>query len=126
MISFDLQKLIYNTLKTLPYKVYDYVPKNTKCPYIKIGASHGGDDSTKIDLGFKDYQYIDVFSDYEGQKEVKQIMQQVNDLLQNEILEVTGDKQAFLYLDESKIIKQSGANGDYNHGILIYKILTKG
>lgn len=125
MISFDLQTTIYNILKKLPYAVYDYVTKNAECPYIQIGTSYGGDDSTKTNLGYKDYQYIDIYSRYQGKKEVSQIMQQVNELLQNKKFTV-GNKQIFLYLDKSKILEQKDEVGKYNHGILIYKILTKG
>lgn len=125
MISFDLQTAIYNILKTLPYDVYDYVTKNAECPYIQIGTSYGNDNSTKTNLGYKDYQYIDIYSRYAGKKEVSQIMQQVNKLLQNKKFTV-GNKQIFLYLDKSKILEQEDKVGKYNHGILIYKILTKG
>ena len=52
-------------------------------------------------------------------------MQQVNKLLQNKKFTV-GNKQIFLYLDKSKILEQKDEVGKYNHGILIYKILTKG
>ncbi|MDU6533915.1 MAG: DUF3168 domain-containing protein [Intestinibacter bartlettii] len=121
MISIELQEKLYALLSTLSYPVYDDVPKNAKCPYIKLGVNRGGDNSTKINLAYKDYQYIDVFSEYRGKKEVMQIMKQVNDLLQNKTITLE-NMQAFLYLNSSEILEQTDANGKYYHGILIYKI----
>ena len=121
MISIELQEKLYALLSTLSYPVYDDVPKNAKCPYIKLGVNRGGDNSTKINLAYKDYQYIDVFSEYRGKKEVMQIMKQVNDLLQNKTITLE-NMQAFLYLNSSEILEQTDANGKYYQGILIYKI----
>nr|DAP50945.1 MAG TPA: hypothetical protein [Caudoviricetes sp.] len=127
MISIELQEKLYSLLSTLPYSVYDDVPKNAKCPYIKLGANRGSDNSTKINLAYKDYQYIDIFSEYRGKKEVMQIMKQVNGLLQNKKI-ILENMQAFLYLNSSEILEQSDAGGKYYHGILIYRIniQTKG
>lgn len=125
MVLLELQEYIYELLSTLPYEVHDNVPKNTVCPYIEIGTSYGKDYSDKTRIGFKDYQYIDIYSKYIGQKEVKEIMQQVNALLQNKKFKIN-NTTIFLYLDESKILKQEDAVGYYTHGILIYKIITKG
>ena len=112
MISIELQEKLYALLSTLSYPVYDDVPKNAKCPYIKLGVNRGGDNSTKINLAHKDYQYIDVFSEYRGKKEVMQIIKQVNDLLQNKTI-------------TSEILEQKDAEGKYYHGILIYRIETQ-
>lgn len=124
MISIELQEKLYALLSTLSYPVYDDVPKNAKCPYIKLGVNRGGDNSTKINLAYKDYQYIDVFSEYRGKKEVMQIMKQVNDLLQNKTITLENE-QAFLYLSSSEILEQKDAEGKYYHGILIYRIETQ-
>ena len=124
MISIELQEKLYALLSTLSYPVYDDVPKNAKCPYIKLGVNRGGDNSTKINLAYKDYQYIDVFSEYRGKKEVMQIMKQVNDLLQNKTITLE-NMQAFLYLSSSEILEQKDAEGKYYHGILIYRIETQ-
>lgn len=124
MISVELQEKLYALLSTLSYHVHDDVPKNAKCPYIKLGTNRGGDNSTKTNLAYKDYQYIDVFSEYRGKKEVMQIMKQVNDLLQNKTITLENE-QAFLYLSSSEILEQKDAEGKYYHGILIYRIETQ-
>nr|DAZ67744.1 MAG TPA: hypothetical protein [Caudoviricetes sp.] len=124
MISIELQEKLYALLSTLSYPVYDDVPKNAKCPYIKLGTNRGNDNSNKTNLAYKDYQYIDVFSEYRGKKEVMQIMKQVNDLLQNKTITLENE-QAFLYLNSSEILEQKDAEGKYYHGILIYRIETQ-
>jgi len=124
MISIELQEKLYALLSTLSYPVYDDVPKNAKCPYIKLGTNRGNDNSNKTNLAYKDYQYIDVFSEYRGKKEVMQIMKQVNDLLQNKTITLE-NMQAFLYLNSSEILEQKDAEGKYYHGILIYRIETQ-
>ena len=124
MISIELQEKLYALLSILSYPVYDDVPKNAKCPYIKLGTNRGNDNSNKTNLAYKDYQYIDVFSEYRGKKEVMQIMKQVNDLLQNKTITLENE-QAFLYLSSSEILEQKDAEGKYYHGILIYRIETQ-
>lgn len=124
MISIELQEKLYALLSTLSYPVYDDVPKNAKCPYIKLGTNRGNDNSNKTNRAYEDYQYIDVFSEYRGKKEVMQIMKQVNDLLQNKTITLENE-QAFLYLSSSEILEQTDANGKYYHGILIYRIETQ-
>ena len=124
MISIELQEKLYALLSTLSYPVYDDVPKNAKCPYIKLGTNRGNDNSNKTNLAYKDYQYIDVFSEYRGKKEVMQIMKQVNGLLQNKTITLENE-QAFLYLSSSEILEQKDAEGKYYHGILIYRIETQ-
>ena len=124
MIYIELQDKLYALLSTLSYPVYDDVPKNAKCPYIKLGTNRGNDNSNKTNLAYKDYQYIDVFSEYRGKKEVMQIMKQVNDLLQNKTITLE-NMQAFLYLNSSEILEQKDAEGKYYHGILIYRIETQ-
>jgi hypothetical protein len=124
MISIKLQEYLYYLLNKLPYDVYDSVPKDAKCPYIQIGASYGNDNSTKTGFAYNDYQTIDIFSDYKGKKEVRGIIQQVNNLLQNKEF-IFDDMQVSLYLDTNKILEQNDTEGKYYHGILIYKINTQ-
>lgn len=124
MFTLDLQSKLYNILSTLNYNVYDYVPKNVLLPYIRIGTFYGGDDSSKLNIGSKIYQYIDIFSNYRGKKEIITMMQDVNRKLQN--IEIKfDDLVAFIYLDNFKILEQQDKEGKYHHGILVYKILIK-
>ena len=124
MIDVKVQEYLYYLLNNLSYSIYESVPKNAKCPYIKIGADYGDDNSTKTAFAYKDYQTIDIFSDYNGKKEVREIMKDINNLLQNKELKFN-NMQIYLYLDSSKILEQKDAEGKYYHGILIYRIETQ-
>ena len=115
MIDVKVQEYLYYLLNNLSYSIYESVPKNAKCPYIKI---------TKTDFAYKDYQTIDIFSDYNGKKEVREIMKDINNLLQNKELKFN-NMQIYLYLDSSKILEQKDAEGKYYHGILIYRVETQ-
>ncbi len=124
MIDVKVQEYLYYLLNNLSYSVYESVPKNAKCPYVKIGTDYGDDNSTKTAFAYKDYQTIDIFSDYNGKKEVREIMKDINNLLQNKELKFN-NMQIYLYLDSSKILEQKDAEGKYYHGILIYRIETQ-
>ena len=119
-----LQTKIYELLSTLKYSVYDEVPKDAKCPYIEIGYCDADDDSCKTNNGLDALQYIDIYSDYRGQKEAKEIAENVNNLLQNKKIKID-NATVFVYLKKMKISKKTDSMGDYTHAILIYRILVK-
>ena len=73
------QKALYDAIKSLGYDVYDYVPLNTQLPYIRLDSLQALDDSTKTSEGYEVLQYINIFSSYKGQKEVREIAQTVID-----------------------------------------------
>lgn len=120
----EIQTKIYELLSTLNYPVHDEVPLNIPCPYIEIGYSDADDDSCKTNSGLDALQYIDIYSDYKGQKEAKVIAQEVNNLMQNAKFEVN-NTVVFCYLKKMKILKKSESMGNYTHAILIYKLLIK-
>lgn len=119
-----IQSKIYELLSTLDYSVHDSVPKDAKCPYIEIGYCDTDDDSCKTNNGLDTLQYIDIYSDYKGQKEAKEIAQSVNNLLQNKKFNID-NATVFVYLKKMKISKKTDSMGDYTHAILIYRILVK-
>ena len=69
-------------------------------------------------------QYIDIYSDYRGQKEAKEIAENVNNVLQNKKIKID-NATVFVYLKKMKISKKTDSMGDYTHAILIYRILVK-
>lgn len=73
------QKTIYQKVKSLNYSVYDYVPLDSQLPYIRLDYNQTLDDSTKTSEGYEVLQYINIFSNYRGQKEVREIAQSVID-----------------------------------------------
>ena len=119
-----LQTKIYELLSTLKYSVYDEVPKDAKCPYIEIGYCDADDDGCKTSNGLDVLQYIDIYSDYKGQKEAKEIAENVNNVLQNKKIKID-NATVFVYLKKMKISKKTDSMGDYTHAILIYRILVK-
>lgn len=128
-----LQAKIYELLSTLNYPVYDSVPKDAKCPYIEIGYCDADDDSCKTNNGLDVLQYIDIYSDYKGQKEAKQITQEVNNLMQNKKFNID-NATMFVYLKKMRIVKEYdnvinstnvSSKVNYTHVILIYRILVK-
>lgn len=128
-----IQTKIYELLSTLNYPVYDAVPKDTKCPYVEIGYCDADDDSCKTNNGLDVLQYIDIYSDYKGQKEAKQIAQEVNDLMQNKTFNID-NATVFVYLKKMRIVKEYdnvinstnvSSKVNYIHVILIYRILVK-
>lgn len=128
-----IQTKIYELLSTLNYPVYDEVPKDAKCPYIEIGYCDADDDSCKTNQGLDVLQYIDIYSDYKGQKEAKQIAQEVNNLMQNKTFNID-NATMFVYLKKMRIVKEYdnvinstnvSSKVNYTHVILIYRILVK-
>lgn len=103
----ELQKAIYSTLQTLNIPIYDHIPQDTLTfPYIFIG------DDVFIDSPLKDlshyscYSNIHIFSNAIGNKEVKEIMTQVVDLIKSMQLS-NGWKITFVRLANTHILGDS-------------------
>lgn len=116
-----IQSELYKQLSTLNIPVYDYIPINSKMPYIKIGHMNMKDYSTKTQDGIQVNQYIDIFSNYKGQKELKEIMHQVISKMQ-QFSKESHDLDISLYNSETLEEKDDGTKGSIFHGVLIYKI----
>ena len=85
--GFALQEALYSRLNddsklgALVSGVFDAVPDDTALPIAVIGPSTSTDDATKT-LDARDYVFnVDVWSNYRGMKETKNIVKQVNRLL---------------------------------------------
>ena len=85
------------------------------------------DYSVKTASGIQVNQYIDIFSDYKGQKETREIMHQIMDKMQQ------FDKESLdldISLVNTEILEEkdkeqsinSTPKGSIFHGVLIYKI----
>lgn len=77
-----LQTAIYNILKNYQSTpVYDYLSEDAKAPYIILGAFTCRDVSTKdIDITTTSVQ-IEIYSEYEGRKEINKIANDVATVL---------------------------------------------
>ncbi|QDP61061.1 MAG: putative tail completion protein [Prokaryotic dsDNA virus sp.] len=96
--SFDVQKIVYSTLNgdsTLDglvgnNKIFDNVPQDTTYPYVVIGTENTRDNGTKTVDG-RIYNFdIEVYSQYRGQKEIKNIMERIYNLMHDVTLSVSG------------------------------------
>lgn len=77
MDLFTYQKALYDAIKSLGYDVYDYVPLDAPMPFVRLDYNLIMDDGTKTTEGYEILQYINIFSDYNGQKESKDMAQKI-------------------------------------------------
>lgn len=96
--SFDLQSAVYSLLNgdsTLDglvgnNKIFDNVPQDTSYPYVVIGTETSTDNGSKT-LDGNIYNFdIHVWSQYRGQKEIKNIMERIYNLTHDVTISVSG------------------------------------
>lgn len=77
-VAWALQKAIYSRLSAqLSVSVFDDVPEGQDYPYVVIGDEASGQaDSLGVNRSRR-VETISVFSNYEGKKEVKEILQDI-------------------------------------------------
>ena len=76
----ELQSKIYQTLNGLDVKVYDEVPLNSAMPLISIGDYNLSSMEYK-DSGFVFNWTINIYTEYEGKKQVNQLVSDVVECL---------------------------------------------
>lgn len=121
-----IQSELYKQLSSLNIPVYDSVPINAQMPYIKLGYMNMNEYSTKTQEGIQVTQYIDIFSNYKGQKETREIMHQIIQKMQQFDKE---NNDLYISLSNTEILeeqdKEQSVNntpkGSIYHGVLIYK-----
>ena len=94
----DYQKLLYLALKKTEYKVFDEVPIDETLPLITISDYVLSEGDMKSN-GYKIQQQIDLYSQYEGKKQVNEMVASV--------------------LKEVKNICDTGINDSYFVGFVI-------
>jgi len=88
--AFALQVALYDRLAAgLPCPVHDGVPDNAPFPYVTLDSSIS--DAADFLASRKDqrFLYLSVWSQYQGQKEVHEIMAAIDGLLHNQPLPLT-------------------------------------
>tara|TARA_R100001460_G_scaffold20437_3_gene42366 strand:+ start:152 stop:562 length:411 start_codon:yes stop_codon:yes gene_type:complete len=97
--SFELQKAVFSALNAGSITdaagsaitgVFDDVPTNTAYPYIRIGEETISDNSSKDKDIFEHTLTIHIWSQYRGNRDIKDMMKQVHNLLHNSSLSVSG------------------------------------
>lgn len=122
--SFDLQTAIFSLLSgdsTLDglvgdNKIFDNVPQDTAYPYVRIGLESTSDVGTKTLDGNIHRVDVEVWSQYRGQKEIKQIMERLYLLLNNTTIGVTGANSVMSYVVNTATIVE--IDNLTRHGII--------
>jgi hypothetical protein len=123
--SFDLQSALYSllsgdsTLDSLlgDNKIFDSVaPQDTAYPYVLIGLETTTDIGTKTVDGNLYNVDIDVWSQYRGQKEIKEIMERIYNLTNNVTISVSGADSVMSYVNSATTLVE--ADGITRHGIV--------
>lgn len=123
--SFDLQSALYSllsgdsTLDTLlgNNKIFDSVaPQDTAYPYVLIGLETTTDIGTKTVDGNLYNVDIDVWSQYRGQKEIKEIMERIYNLTNNVTISVSGADSVMSYVNSATTLVEP--DGITRHGII--------
>jgi len=106
--SITFQMAIYSALNAgLSVPVYDSVPQGTAYPYVTIDyqESEMGDFlSSRTD---KKMLYLSVWSDYRGQKEVLQIMGEIDALLHEKNLSLTEGRVVIMQVQSKRTSRDS-------------------
>ena len=123
--SFDLQTAIFSLLSgdsTLDglignNKIFDSIaPQDTAYPYVIIGLETMRDVGTKTLDGNVYNVDIDVWSQYRGQKEIKEIMERIYNLLNNATISVSGSNSVMSYVVNAVTLTE--VDGITRHGIV--------
>lgn len=126
---YELMKAIYTRLTTDPltsgYTVYNHVPDDADFPFISYGQPYGGRSASfsAQDIAAEDNTVtIDVWSDYEGDKEVAQMMDNICQALDGSVLRPTGYTQLTGLLDYTDIIiDETEPAKILRHGIIRFR-----
>ncbi|SFJ17903.1 Protein of unknown function [Terrisporobacter glycolicus] len=115
----EVFKEIFVKAKSLPFNVYDEVPQNATNPHIRLDYSYELDNRGKNYDGKSYYQYIHVFSNYKGRREVLEITDKIIELFSEDIK--TENLIMYPKLIRNEILIENDECGEYRHSVIIYK-----
>jgi len=131
LAQFALQSTVYSTLTgdstlttSLGASIFDEVPEGTATPYVTIGEDTTTDYSAKGIDGSDITVNIDVWSEYKGSKECKEIMDRIHDLLHDSNLSVSGFNLVNLRFEFSDILRDP--DGVTRHGVMRFRAIILG
>lgn len=76
----QVQQAVWNNLTTIPYTVVDYIDFDSiEPPFIQLGKIYVDDESVKNNEGIKCQQYINIYSNYSGKKELLEMVDAVSE-----------------------------------------------
>ena len=123
--SFDLQSAVYSllsgdsSLDTLigDGRIYDSVaPQDSAYPYVVIGMETVTDLGTKTLDGNLYNLNIEVWSQYRGQKQIKEVMERIYNLVNNVSISVSCADSVMSYI--SSTTTKTEVDGITRHGIV--------
>lgn len=129
--SFELQKSVFSALNSASITdasgtaitgVFDDVPTNTAYPYVKIGEETLSDNSSKDKDIFEHTLTIHIWSQYRGNRDIKDIMKQVHDVLHDSSLSVTGASMVNMRQEfHTTLIEGDGIT---RHGVMRFRAVV--
>ena len=128
--QFALQEAIYSALNVsaitsdLNCAVVNEPTNDQSYPFIQLGEDRVDDYSTKVEAGGEYELNFDIWSQYKGSKECKQIMDKIHDLLHDSSISVTGFNLVNIQLDYSDILKDP--DGVTRHGVMRFRAIILG
>ena len=76
----QVQQAVWNNLTTIPYTVVDYIEFDSiEPPFIQLGKIYIDDESVKNNEGIKCQQYINIYSNYSGKRELLEMVDAVSE-----------------------------------------------
>ena len=123
--SYDLQSAVYSllsgdsSLDTLigDGRIYDSVaPQDSAYPYVVIGMETVTDLGTKTLDGNLYNLNIEVWSQYRGQKQIKEVMERIYNLVNNVSISVSGADSVMSYVSSTTTMTE--VDGITRHGIV--------
>lgn len=125
--TWPLQEAIYTRLSgdssltsSLGAAVYDDVPDSAPFPYVVIGAVTEAPNDTMGTTGRDLTVTVHSWSQYQGMKQVKQIQNRVDQLLDRWLPTVTG--WATTHMQQEFFETFEDPDGDTKHGVARYRI----
>ena len=129
--SFELQKSVFGVLNSANITdaagsaitgVFDDVPEGTAYPYIVVGEESSNNISTKSLDMHEHTLTIHTWSQYRGLKEIKVIMKQIYDNLNDVSLNVTGGQA--VNMKQEFLTTLVDADGITRHGIMRFRAVV--
>ena len=127
-------KLVWDKLnepKKLSCDVYDYVPYGElNFPYAYLGGFYTKEDNTKNTEGISCELYVNIISAYRGRKEILELMNQVNNIMNQDIN--SKDYTVFIKqgrhaieLKKDEVGWGKNDNNAFFHAVLVFDIEVK-
>lgn len=123
----EIQKLIYDRLSQCSYTLVDEFTTYQEAipPYCQMGDLYITEDSTKVEEGLEVEQYVNLYSNYRGKKQILEMIQEVNKVMNFKTI-ITNEEvtySVYVTTERSTIMLDTDRNGNqFYHAVLIFII----